>query len=316
MSAESATVKTSPTQDVDAPGRGARRLLLLQTTLRLIADDGIDAVTHRSVADAANVPLGSTTYWFSSRQEMLREALEYFARLEIETLNERLDAVLGKRLSRRQLVDEFADLLMAAARRAALAHRRPIRAARRRRARRPELEAVCREWSEAWELALAGLFESLGSTDPRLEARMFLAMLDGLLLGQLAAPDPTFEHDVLRPALRTWFGRIEAGAMIIRRLALAALALAGSVLLAACGCERRRRSAGTDDPVPSRHGERQAQRRSDDLQLGPLHRQADRSRVRGRRPGSSQLRRGHQQLRRVLREDAAAADQGRVGRRA
>ena len=110
-------------------GDNARRLLLLQTTLRLIADDGIDAVTHRSVADAANVPLGSTTYWFSSRQEMLREALEYFARLEIETLNERLDAVLGKRLSRRQLVDEFADLLMAQLGRAALAHRRPVRAA-------------------------------------------------------------------------------------------------------------------------------------------------------------------------------------------
>ena len=98
---------------MDTRERGARRLLLLQTTLRLIADDGIDAVTHRSVAEAANVPLGSTTYWFKSRQEMLREALEYFARLEIETLNERLDAVLGRRLSRRQLVDEFADLLMA-----------------------------------------------------------------------------------------------------------------------------------------------------------------------------------------------------------
>ena len=140
MSAESATVKTSPTQDVDAPGRGARRLLLLQTTLRLIADDGIDAVTHRSVAEAANVPLGSTTYWFSSRQEMLREALEYFARLEIETLNEHLDAVLGRRLSSRQLVDEFADLLDGPARRAALAHRRAVRAAREA-ARRPELEA-------------------------------------------------------------------------------------------------------------------------------------------------------------------------------
>jgi hypothetical protein len=35
-------------------------------------------------------------------------------------------------------------------------------------------------------------------------------MLDGLLLGQLAAPDPQFEHEVLRPALRTWFERIEA----------------------------------------------------------------------------------------------------------
>jgi DNA-binding transcriptional regulator YbjK len=209
MSAETAELKTAPSQAEGARGRGARRLLLLQTTLRLIADDGIDAVTHRSVADAANVPLGSTTYWFSSRQEMLREALEYFARLEIETLNERLDAVLGKRLSSRQLVDEFADLLMAQ-----LGEQRWRTVAQyallQEAARRPELEAVCREWSEAWELALSGLFESLGGTDSRLEAQMFLAMLDGLLLGQLAAPDPQFEHDVLRPALRTWFDRIRA----------------------------------------------------------------------------------------------------------
>jgi DNA-binding transcriptional regulator YbjK len=202
-------VEVAPTRDADEHGRGARRLLLLQTTLRLIADDGIDAVTHRAVAEAANVPLGSTTYWFKSRQEMLREALEYFARLEIETLNERLDSVLGKRLSRRQLVDEFADLLMAQ-----LGDQRWRTVAQYallgEAARRPELQAVCREWSEAWELALGGLFESLGSTDPRLEAQMFLAMLDGLLLGQLAAPDPDFEQALLRPALRTCFGRIGA----------------------------------------------------------------------------------------------------------
>jgi DNA-binding transcriptional regulator YbjK len=188
---------------------GARRLLLLQTTLRLIADDGIDAVTHRSVAEAADVPLGSTTYWFSSRQEMLREALEHFARLEIETLNEHLDSVLGKRRSRRQLVDEFTDLLMAQ-----LGDQRWRTVAQyallQEAARRPELEAVCREWSEAWELALSGLFDSLGSTNPRLEAQMFLAMLDGLLLGQLAVPDQDFEPRILRPALNTWFARVGA----------------------------------------------------------------------------------------------------------
>jgi DNA-binding transcriptional regulator YbjK len=184
-------------------------LLLLQTTLRLIADDGIDAVTHRSVADAAGVPLGSTTYYFSSRQEMLREALEHFARLEIETLNEHLDSVLGKRRSRLQLVDEFIDLLipqLADERWRTVAQYALLQEA----ARRPELEAVCREWSEAWELALSGLFESLGSTDPRLEAQMFLAMLDGLLLGQLAAPDEDFESRILRPALNTWFARVGA----------------------------------------------------------------------------------------------------------
>jgi DNA-binding transcriptional regulator YbjK len=182
----------------------------LQTTLHLIAEDGIDAVTHRAVADAAGVPLGSTTYWFASRQEMLRQALEYFARLEIESLHERLDPIIGRRLSRKRLADEFTALL--------LPQLGPQRwrtvaqyALMQEASRRPELEPVCREWSEAWEAALAELFGSLDARDPRLEARMFLAMLDGLLLGQLAAPQDDVENSLLRPALRSWFARIPGG---------------------------------------------------------------------------------------------------------
>ena len=185
----------------------ARRLLLLQTTLRLIADEGIDAVSHRAVARAAGVPLGSTTYWFSSRQEMLRQALEHFARLEIETLHEHLAGVLGKGLSRRRLVDEFTTLLVPQ-----LGEQRWRTVAQyalyQEAARRPELAPVCREWTAAWEEALGGVFTSLGAADPELEARMFLAMLDGLLLSQLAAPEPEVERTVIRPALDAWFTRI------------------------------------------------------------------------------------------------------------
>ncbi|HLM31581.1 MAG TPA: TetR family transcriptional regulator C-terminal domain-containing protein [Solirubrobacterales bacterium] len=187
-----------------------RRLLLLQTTLRLIADEGIDAVTHRSVAEAAGVSLGSTTYWFASRQDMLRQALEYFARLEIEGLHERLAPIRGRRLSDRRLVDEFAELLLPQ-----LDRERWRTVAQyafmQEAARRPELEAICREWSQAWEDELAELFASLGTPSPRLEATMFLAMLDGLLLGQLAAPEDDVEHGVLRPALEAWFERLPRG---------------------------------------------------------------------------------------------------------
>ncbi len=189
------------------PQGHARRLLLLQTTLRLIADEGIDAVSHRSVAEAAGVPLGSTTYWFSSRQDMLRQALEHFARLEIETLREHLGAVLGRRLSRKRLVDEFTDLLapqLGQARWRTVAQYAFLNEA----ARQPELGPVCREWTVAWQQALAEMFASLGAGDPELEARMFLAMLDGLLLEQLATPDPDPKENVIRPALRAWFDRI------------------------------------------------------------------------------------------------------------
>ena len=188
-----------------------RRLLLLRTTVRLIAEEGIDAVSHRAVAQAAGVSLGSTTYWFSSRQEMVRQALEHFAQLEIEAVRARLGAILGKRLSRDRLVDEFAELLLPQ-----LGDQRWRTVAQytflQEAARRPELEQVCREWSESWEEALAEMFTSLGAPSPRLEARMFLAMLDGLLLGQLAAPDDEVETTILRPVLRAWFDRVPSGA--------------------------------------------------------------------------------------------------------
>jgi TetR/AcrR family transcriptional regulator, regulator of biofilm formation and stress response len=201
---QTAPVPTPPRQR--QPGH-ARRLLLLQTTLRLIGERGIDAVSHRSVAEAAGVPLGSTTYWFSSRQDMLRQALEHFARLEIEGLRQRLSGVLDSTRSSRRLVDEFTDILMPQ-----LGEQRWRTVAQytllQEAARDAALQPVCREWTEAWIRTLSEVFASLGVRDPDLEARMFLALLDGLLLNQLAAPDRDVEQQAIRPALRAWLERL------------------------------------------------------------------------------------------------------------
>jgi DNA-binding transcriptional regulator YbjK len=200
----------SPASDTSTRRRrssGERRLLLIQATLELIAEGGVDAVSHRAVALRADVPLGSTTYWFASRQQMLHDALEYFARTEIAALRERLAPVLGRDLSSRELVDAFTDILLPQldeSRSRTIAQYALLQEA----AREPELESVCRDWTEAWEQALQPVFASLGGADSLLEARMFLAMLDGLLLGQLAAPAPDVETTVIRPALETWFERI------------------------------------------------------------------------------------------------------------
>ena len=55
-----------------------RRTLILDTTLQLIANGGVDCVTHRRVADTAGIPLGSTTYYFESREHLLRDAFDYY----------------------------------------------------------------------------------------------------------------------------------------------------------------------------------------------------------------------------------------------
>lgn len=197
--------------DVQTKGRSTRgperRDLLLRTTLALIAERGVEGVSHRAVAEAAGVPLGSTTYWFKSRQQMVTEALEQFVREEVEGLNERLGGLLAGEPSATRLAGEFTGLLMTQLgedRLRTVAQYTLLQEA----IRRPELEAVCRDWTAAWDAALTGVFASLGVPSPELEAQMFLAMLDGLLLNQLATPCADVEENLISPALEAWFSRL------------------------------------------------------------------------------------------------------------
>jgi DNA-binding transcriptional regulator YbjK len=54
-------------------GAVARRRAILEAARRVVARGGTDSLTHRSVAAEAGVPLGSTTYYFESREALLHE---------------------------------------------------------------------------------------------------------------------------------------------------------------------------------------------------------------------------------------------------
>jgi AcrR family transcriptional regulator len=58
--------------------RGEAREALLTATLFVVAEGGIDAVTHRRVAAEAGVSPGSATHHFSSREELLRAAFRFY----------------------------------------------------------------------------------------------------------------------------------------------------------------------------------------------------------------------------------------------
>ena len=61
-------------------GTPSVRTRILVATLQLVADEGVDAVTHRAVAARAGVSPGSTTHHFESREHMLEEAFTYYLR--------------------------------------------------------------------------------------------------------------------------------------------------------------------------------------------------------------------------------------------
>src|SRR4051812_18377680 len=59
---------------------------ILRAALTLIHREGVGAVTHRTVADEAGVALGSLTYYFPTKDELLREALLLFVEEEVARL--------------------------------------------------------------------------------------------------------------------------------------------------------------------------------------------------------------------------------------
>lgn len=74
------------------PGRRDR---IIDVTLDLIAEVGVAGLSHRKVADRADVPLGSMTYHFAGMDELLREAFSRFADRIATSFEARLAQVSG-----------------------------------------------------------------------------------------------------------------------------------------------------------------------------------------------------------------------------
>jgi TetR/AcrR family transcriptional regulator, regulator of biofilm formation and stress response len=55
----------------------ARRGLLLDAAIRIVADRGSGSLTHRAVADGAHVSIASVTYHFPSIGDLRRETFDY-----------------------------------------------------------------------------------------------------------------------------------------------------------------------------------------------------------------------------------------------
>ena len=61
---------------------------IIEATLDLIAEQGLAGATYRTVADAAGVPLGSMTYHFPSRGDLLFAAFSRFAAVAFTPLDD------------------------------------------------------------------------------------------------------------------------------------------------------------------------------------------------------------------------------------
>jgi TetR/AcrR family transcriptional regulator, regulator of biofilm formation and stress response len=165
-----------------------RRRAILLAALRLISERGVGAVTHRAVAEEADVPLASTTYYFDSLDELLDGALQLFVDEEAARLT-----ALAERLEGHELPPvEIARLFQAELDPDAAQFELYVEAARR-----PSLREVARASIEMYATVARAALRAAGLDEPAIDPRAFVALFDGYGLHRIAGCDDQGLEDAL-----------------------------------------------------------------------------------------------------------------------
>jgi DNA-binding transcriptional regulator YbjK len=155
-----------------------RRDRLIDATLTLIADQGVAGVSHRAVARAADVPLGSTTYHFTSLEDLLAEAFTRHADSIATVFEERMRSAPTPRAAVDSIAEHLATDLLGSTPALVLSVELYVAAARS-----PSLRTVTQAWMRRSRAALEHHF------DPT-TARELDALIEGLALHSALSTDP------------------------------------------------------------------------------------------------------------------------------
>src|SRR3954454_25279073 len=170
---------------------------ILRGTLEVIRDQGLGAVTHRTVAEVSGVPLGSLTYYFAAKQDLLRAALRLFVAEDVARLRTLAEELLASGAAGPEVVERFAGALEAEMAGGAAQFELYLEASRD-----PDLRETAAESLRAYaEVATLGL-RAAGVPDPEDAAAVVVAAIHGLGLPRLAAGPEA--PDVQATLARLW----------------------------------------------------------------------------------------------------------------
>ncbi len=162
--------------------RAERRAAIIDAAVQIIATRGLGAVTHRAVAREAKVPLAATTYYFASKEEILKEAFESLSAAEVERLENIAEEIAGLEPEEagvalyNALVPDQQD-----APRAWLAQFEIYLEAARNPALRPAVEQRREAFVKLAETAL----RAAGAPEPERRAELGVAGLNGILFDRI-----------------------------------------------------------------------------------------------------------------------------------
>ncbi|HEX8346886.1 MAG TPA: TetR family transcriptional regulator [Actinoplanes sp.] len=155
-----------------------RRDRLIDAALTVIAERGVAGTTHREIARAADVPLGSMTYHFTGLDEILVEAFTRHADAVARIFDQRMAAAADRDAAIDAVITLVCEDLFGSQDDLVLTVELYVAAARN-----PALRAVTQAWMQRSRQALERHF------DPT-TARELDALIEGLTLHSSLSTDP------------------------------------------------------------------------------------------------------------------------------
>jgi DNA-binding transcriptional regulator YbjK len=172
-----------------------RRTQIADAIIETLARAGSRGLTHRAVDDTAGLPRGSTSYYLRTRASLIDAAVDRLVERDIIALRPRRDESLAALLARvlDQLRSTDRDFTLAR-------YELSLEAVRR-----PELRAALDAGSQRVRRAIADRLARQGLADAEVLAGDVMALLDGLLIRELTAPD---EHGSTRAEVQRAVERV------------------------------------------------------------------------------------------------------------
>lgn len=176
-----------------------RKSEIVDAALRIIGREGIQGVSMRAVAAEASVPLGTASYYFSDKDELIEAAFLRHSRRETARIVTAIGGLGGARTSadvarglaefviqglaeyREQLITEYQFLTESA--------------------RREHLRRASAAWLQSLTAHLEATVTGLSSANPKTDARLILAVLAGLEVDNLGAPPEPENERVIQAVL-------------------------------------------------------------------------------------------------------------------
>lgn len=160
-----------------------RRQRIIDACLDVIAERGVAGTSHRVVAEAADVPLGSMTYHFDGFDDLIFQAFSHYARQAAERFRTRMEQAHTRDDACEAIAETIADDLLGTHRDMVINLELYAIAARK-----PRFRDIMTEWTRTVLTSMAPFF------DPQ-TAKLLDDVIEGITIHRaMAVPHPSMER--------------------------------------------------------------------------------------------------------------------------